>query len=44
MYQIVAGYNKQGVVLQDRCNKRRGHNKWGALVWWEITLKACGEQ
>ena len=38
------GYDKQGVVLQDKHNKRKGHNKRGGVVRWKITLKGCDEQ
>ena len=38
------GYDKPGVVLQDKHNKRKGHNKRGGVVRWKITLKGCDEQ
>ena len=31
-YAELQGGNKLGVVLQDECNKVRGHNKRGGLV------------
>ena len=44
MCRIVGGYNKQGVKLLNKYNKRRGHNIRGVLMWWEITLKEWGKQ